>query len=508
MRKFLVSFFILALLFPCSYAFAQSSASIQVYFFYAEDCQPCQVILQSYLPSLKSMFPSLEIKTLDIGSPDNYEALSFLENRFKRRGQELPVVFIGDHVLSGEMETMEKLDPLIREYEAKGGALLPPLQTPSVTKPSEMAFSVDLAYFYQKGCPKCDRANSLLKYLMNKYPGLHVKEIDLNTPDGKRLNETLSNRLNLPPEKRLIAPSIFIDNDNLSPEELTESKVEGLIQKYEETTTKSVLQVEKGEIKKAEESIVKRYKSLGVLAILSAGLIEGMNPCAFATLIFFISYLTMVGRKRKEIFWVGMGFSGTGFVTHLLFGLGILSFFQRLSFLPLFSRVIYFVTFAFALFLGTFSLHDYVQLKKGRPSKMKLQVPNFFKKRIHQTIRERSGGLETNKESQSLRLLFAAVVIGFIVTLFQFTCTSQVYLPTILFVMNIPSLRGGAVLYLILYNLVYIAPLLIIFGIVYWGVTSEQLALFLQKRASTIKLLTSVFFFVLAAILVIILLLE
>jgi hypothetical protein len=139
---------------------------------------------------------------------------------------------------------------------------------------------------------------------------------------------------------------------------------------------------------------------------------------------------------------------------------------------------------------------------------MKLQVPNFFKKRIHQTIRERSGGLETNKESQSLRLLFAAVVIGFIVTLFQFTCTSQVYLPTILFVMNIPSLRGGAVLYLILYNLVYIAPLLIIFGIVYWGVTSEQLALFLQKRASTIKLLTSVFFFVLAAILVIILLLE
>jgi hypothetical protein len=52
---------------------------------------------------------------------------------------------------------------------------------------------------------------------------------------------------------------------------------------------------------------------------------------------------------------------------------------------------------------------------------------------------------------------------------------------------------------------VYIAPLLVIFGIVYWGVTSEQLAYFLQKKASTIKLLTSFFFFVLAGILVVIL---
>jgi hypothetical protein len=279
-----------------------------------------------------------------------------------------------------------------------------------------------------------------------------------------------------------------------------------MIQKYEKVEAKSSLEVEKGEIKKAEESIVERFKSFGILAILLAGLVEGMNPCALATLVFFISYLTMVGRKRKEIFWVGMGFSGTGFVTHLLLGLGILSFIQHLSFLPLFSRIVYLITFLFALFLGIFSLYDYIQLKRGQPSKMKLQVPDFLKKRIHKIIRTRSGGLETEAESRFSRLLLAAVVIGFIVTLLQSTCTSQVYLPTILFVTNIPSLRGSAVLYLILYNLVYITPLLVIFGIVYWGVTSEQLAYFLQKRASTIKLLTSLFFFVLAGILIAIIL--
>jgi hypothetical protein len=298
----------------------------------------------------------------------------------------------------------------------------------------------------------------------------------------------------------------------LSPDEITESKVEALILKYGEKSASVSASESKPtlttptptpeETKKAEESIIERFKSFGALAILLAGLIEGLNPCALATLIFFISYLTMIGQKRKEIFMVGMGFSGSSFITHLLLGFGILSFLQHFSFFPLFSRVVYLITFVFSFFLGVFSLYDYIQLKRGRPSKMTLQVPNFLKKRIHRIIRVRSSELEEKKGNQSSRFLLAAVLIGFIVTLLQSTCTSQVYLPTLLFVTNIPSLRESAVLYLILYNLIYILPLLVIFGIVYWGVTSEQLAYFLQKRAPTIKLLTAFFFFALAGILI------
>ena len=497
----------------------QQPTSIQMYIFYADDCPNCQAILQSYVPTLKSMYPFLDIKTFDLANPSYYEALAKLEKKFNRKADELPILFIGDQMLFGEQEIMEKLDPLIIEYQLKGELRpsLPPLEIESLTKVSEKMFSVDLAYFYQKGCPKCDRASYLLKYISKKYPHLNLKQIDLNTADGKRLNETLSNRLNLPAEKRLIAPTIFIGNDFLPPEEITESKVELLIQKYGQksagvsaseskptlatpTPTPS-LSPSQEETKKAEESIVERFKSFGPLAILLAGLIEGLNPCALATLIFFISYLTMVGRKRKEIFMAGMGFSASSFVTHLLLGFGILNFIQYFSFFPLFSRIVYLITFIFSLSLGIFSLYDYIQLKKGRPSKMTLQVPNFLKKRIHRIIRTRSSEFEEDKEGQSARLFVIAIFIGFIVTLLQSTCTSQVYLPTLLFITNIPSLRGSAVLYLILYNLIYILPLLVIFGIVYWGVTSEQLSFFIQKRASTIKLLTALFFFALAGIL-------
>ena len=116
-----------------------------------------------------------------------------------------------------------------------------------------------------------------------------------------------------------------------------------------------------------------------------------------------------------------------------------------------------------------------------------------MKKRIPRTIREKS---------QSGRYFLAAVAAGFVISILEFTCTGQVYLPTLLFVMSIPSLKAGAFSYLILYNIYFILPLLIIFGIVYWGVTSEQLAFFLQRKAVTIKLITAVLFFALAGVLV------
>jgi thiol-disulfide isomerase/thioredoxin len=517
-KKLVIIMMVIVVLCFAIHGNGQQSSSIQIYFFYADDCPNCQAILQSYIPTLKSMYPFLEIKTFDLANPTYYEALAKLEKKFNRRGNELPVIFIGDQMLSGEREVMERLDPLILEYQMKGELIppLPPIEMSDsgfVTRESKkmpitkddlpVTRSIELAYFYQKGCPNCDRANYLLKYLSQKYPHLNIIKTDLNTPDGKRLNESLSNRLNIPAEKRLIAPSLFIGNDYLSPEEVTESKVESLIQKYEKAETKPALKVEKEDIKKAEESIVERFKSFGVLAILLAGLIEGMNPCALATLVFFISYLTMVGRKRKEILMAGVGFSASSFVAHLLLGFGILNFIQYFSFFPLFSRIVYLATFLISLSLGVFSLYDYIQLKKGRPSRMRLQVPDFLKKRIHHVIRTRSSEFDGNKETQSARLFVIAILIGFIVTLLQSTCTSQVYLPTLLFVTNIPSLKGSAVLYLTLYNFIYILPLLVIFGIVYWGVTSEQLSFFLQKRASTIKILTSLFFFALGGLLLI-----
>jgi hypothetical protein len=66
----------------------------------------------------------------------------------------------------------------------------------------------------------------------------------------------------------------------------------------------------------------------------------------------------------------------------------------------------------------------------------------------------------------------------------------------------VPELRASAYLYILLYNLAFITPLVVIFLLAYFGTTSEQLARVVGRQTKTIKLLTASLFLVLAGWLV------
>ena len=46
----------------------------------------------------------------------------------------------------------------------------------------------------------------------------------------------------------------------------------------------------------------------------------------------------------------------------------------------------------------------------------------------------------------------------------------------------------------LLYNLAFILPLVVVFGLTYFGTTSEQLRIFIGRRTATIKLGTALLF--------------
>jgi hypothetical protein len=116
MRTLITTFFCIVFLTLPNPANTQVHSPVQVYLFYTEDCFSCEGILQGYLPSLKSLYPSLEVKTFDIANPTHHEALIKFEKQFGRTGNDFPVAFIGDQILAGGQEIMERLDPLILEY--------------------------------------------------------------------------------------------------------------------------------------------------------------------------------------------------------------------------------------------------------------------------------------------------------------------------------------------------------------------------------------------------------
>jgi len=235
----------------------------------------------------------------------------------------------------------------------------------------------------------------------------------------------------------------------------------------------------------AEQSLVERFKSFGLLTVLGAGLIDGLNPCAFATLVFFISYMAFTGRRGRDILLVGTAFALGVFLTYLLVGVGLLQVVQSLSFFTALGRWVYLLTALLCMVLAAFTFRDFFKARKGQASEMTLRLPKPLQQRIHKVIRE---------NAQVRAFVAMAFVTGFVVSLIELACTGQVYVPTIMFVLSVPELAARAFFYLLLYCIMFIVPLIVVFVLSYLGTTSEQLGRFVNRHTATIKLATGLVF--------------
>ena len=77
--------------------------------------------------------------------------------------------------------------------------------------------------------------------------------------------------------------------------------------------------------------ILERFRGFSVGAVVVAGLLDGINPCAFTTIIFLLSMLAYLGKSKRQLAVVGIGFTSAVFVTYFLLGLGLLGAIKTFS---------------------------------------------------------------------------------------------------------------------------------------------------------------------------------
>lgn len=253
--------------------------------------------------------------------------------------------------------------------------------------------------------------------------------------------------------------------------------------------------------------LVEFFKRFNLLGITIAGLQDGINPCAFTVIVFFISYLVLQGYRRREVIAIGLTFLGTVFVTYLLIGLGIFNFLYALKSFWIISRILNISIGVLSVGLGLLAFYDFLKFRKeGKPEGQILQLPKAVKDQIHGLIglhyrKSRDG--QAQPQAVSLpRLILSALITGFLVTLLEAVCTGQIYLPTITFILKTTPLKLQAFLYLVYYNLLFVMPLFVIFILALLGVTSAQFASFLKKRLALIKILMAILFLGLGAFLI------
>jgi hypothetical protein len=224
-------------------------------------------------------------------------------------------------------------------------------------------------------------------------------------------------------------------------------------------------------------------------------------------LVFFISFLSFVGYSKKQMIITGSSFIFAVFLTYLLLGFGLFGFLHKLEVFRLLSKIVYIATGILAIVLGFISWYDWrIYSRTKDPEKIKLKLPGMVKKQIQKIIREETDirGEKHKIKKSVFAAIIAALTCGFIVSILESICTGQLYLPTIVYVLKTQGLHLKAFTYLLVYNLMFIFPLIIIFILGVAGVGSEKFSGFAQRHLGLIKLLTAFVFFCLGVALLLI----
>ena len=349
--------------------------------------------------------------------------------------------------------------------------------------------SLPVVFFYKPGCHECAKTRDLLDTLKRDHPTLAVEEHNILEADSVVLNQALCGHFQVPSQKHSVAPSLFTQGGFLITEDITPPALAALLGKTAAISQDDAWKsIDQPQLEEAKEQVTQRYQALTLPVVIGAGLLDGVNPCAFATIIFFLSYLQIARRTRREMLMTGAAFILGVFLAYLAAGLVLYqvlaTLHQRFSGIqnwlnPIFAGL--------ALLAAVLSFRDAARAKAGRMDDMTLQLPGFLKTRIRGVIRT---------GARARRFVIAAFLAGIVISFLELACTGQVYAPI---VYQIQQGKLDAVAMLVLYNLAFILPLIVIFLLAYGGLRSEALLALQKRHAFMVKIALGVLFLLLAA---------
>jgi cytochrome c biogenesis protein CcdA len=337
------------------------------------------------------------------------------------------------------------------------------------------ALSAD--FYASPGCRSCRRLleRTIPRIQRRAGTSLQVTEHNILDPLQYAAYQEILNEMGL--EERAY-PALVVGDMILQGEEAIAQQLEALLLEAPATG--------------AEETGETRHTPgrLTLIPILAAGLLDGVNPCAFTTLVFLVSALAVAGRSRIQVLQIGLFFSAAVFLTYLLIGLGFFQAIRMASVFPVVAAAIRWILITVLLVFAALSLYDFFQLRAGRTDKVLLQLPRPIKRRLHRDIKSRT---------RSAALIASSLVLGFLVSLFELACTGQVYFPTLVY-LHQARRDAGSFSYLLAYNFAFILPLLIVFALSYWGISSQRLGRWVQGSMKPVKLLLTALFLGLAVL--------
>jgi len=430
---------------------AQGTVSnpVTVYYFYGAECPHCHNVTP-YVQSLAQKYPDVNFQILEVWHNDNNSALAkVLFSNINQTQVGVPEAIIGDVVLAGDKEIPANLEGVILN------------QTRNLTGSSRLAASLILSdspaaansplnatFFYGNGCSHCEIVKPIVADLQTKYPELHIEMLEIN--DNQTNREKFSAMLL---QHKLGAgagvPTIFIGDNVLVGENEIEDHFEEKIlaekQRISSGTNSTPVNLTPG-----DPGSLPATSALSPYMVVFAALVDSTNPCGLSVLVFLLISMSAAG-SRKRTLLVGGVYIAAMFLFHFLVGIGLFSAFTLSGLAKPFSII----GGVIALILGIVTLADVLRNKET----FLLSIPESHKGLLGKYIRKAT--------------VPAAFILGILAGILGFSCTGGIYI-SILALMGRDMTVMSGLPYLVLYNLVFILPLLLVTLLFAFGISPDR----------------------------------
>jgi cytochrome c biogenesis protein CcdA/glutaredoxin len=351
---------------------------------------------------------------------------------------------------------------------------LNPLDTvPSPPTTVQTSGSVTAFYFYGDGCSHCEKVKPLLANLEIRYPELNLTRLETyyNAENRQRMSE-MSWKYGIANPG---VPLIFIGNSTLSGDVEIAKRFESeiLIEKQRLASCNGTAQPVTPE---KDPTCTQESSQLSLPLVIFAAMVDSANPCGLSVLVFLLIPMAAAGSRRR-ILLAGGAYITAMFLFHLLVGIGLFSVFS----LSGFSRAFALIGGAVALLLGIITIADVLRNKET----FILSIPESKKGLLGNYIRIAS--------------LPAAFILGILAGTLGFSCTGGIYISILGLMGREMTVISGLPL-LLLYNLVYVLPLILITLLVAYGIAPERADSMRAEYKRTLRMVIGVILVALGAV--------
>jgi len=306
-----------------------------------------------------------------------------------------------------------------------------------------------VSYFYSVSCPHCEEVvDSNILENASRIEGVSVEKYEVTNPINR---EKYLDYLEMFRIKGGGIPFLVIEKDGEF------SYLMGDVPIIEDLED-SVLNF------RAHDSgdIVPVRGKLNLWVVIVAALIDSVNPCAFGVLLFLMAILLTMGSAKRAL-RSGIIYTGVIFLVYLAAGFSIMRFagsFLALNNVKVFVGII-------VLIGALIEFKDFFWEGKG----FSLAIPKSAKPWLEKYARRGT--------------FFSLIILGTLVALVELPCTGGIYL-AILSLIADSGIKG--IFYLILYNLVFVLPLILISYFVYRGAKVDTINKWVQKNKRFMRL--------------------